>query len=612
MNSQEIADYFSKQYGIEVILEGVSLRSEDGVLYIPIVFPETEINSLIQACHLLSCRAKYKTKPPKNLTPWEMKTWRYFEDKRICKMDLVDLYKSFNLKNVKGLDLFILKEYRKDNNLFISYMPETKDDVLSLNESFWNYLSLNKLELARPNLIYKQSVNKFTVDINALEKTIKDLREDIAKDKEESDSYKEVMNSVLSINKKNIDSLKKKLKSTDNKLDAKEIRREIASIRKISSTERERYNKKTSVKRLKINRENLKKLKDSLKKIEEERNKYLEDYKIPPTPTVEEMYRETIYDYFRLIKLDNETRVKSFVEDNVLSEEEESKLKIYSDIERYVPYTKRFDEEIIFESKEFKTPSPFINSKISYFLRKYSFGKKNEYEVKGLKRGKLDRFALHKRFTIFKEKQVTVKKQTSISIAINIHGLYEEQLLYAHSIAKFCRENYISCEVIGYYTQREDLDVSFVPEDVLHKFNRVESSLQTVILKEFDSSDIENIFSYEKPHTDGHCDNESLSVIGKRLLERREKRKILIVLSNNSPYMEEARKEILLSDLKLTVNELSLRKVEILAFGIKSSYGKSVYPNYFNVKDGNELLDVGVNEFCKLLLTKKKFYGKRD
>ena len=612
MNSQEIANYFSKQYGIEVILEGVSLRSEDGVLYIPIVFPETEINSLLQACHLLSCRAKDKTKPPKNLTPWEKKTWRYFEDKRICKMDLVELYKSLNLKSAKGLDLFILKEYRKDNNIFTSYMPETKDDVLSLNQSFWEYLSINKLDLARPNLIYKESINKFTVEENSLEKQVKELRQLIANDKEIADYHKENMNRVIDSYKKDIKSLQSKLKTVDNKLDAKDIRGQITSLKKKITSERESYKKETSVKKLSVNRGNLKKVRESLKKLEEEKYQFLEKSIVPETPSIEEMYRETIYDYFRLIKLDNETRVKSFVEDNVLSEEDEEKLNIYSDIERYVCYTRRFDEESIFEAEEIKTPSAFINSKINYLLRKYFFGKKNEYEVKGLKRGKLDRFALHKRFTIFKEKRVTIKRQTAISIAINIHGLYEEQLLYAHSVAKFCRENDISCEVIGYYTQREELDVSFVPEDVLHKFNRVSSSLQTVVLKEFESNDIENIFSYEKPHTDGHCDNESLSVIGKRLLERREKRKILIVLSNNSPYMEEARKEILLSDLKLTVNELDLRKVEILAFGIKSSYGKSVYPNYFNVKNGEELLDVGVNEFCKLLLAKKKFYGKRD
>ena len=611
MTSQEIADYFSKQYKIEVVMEGVSLRSEDGVLYIPIVFPEEEITSLIQACHLLACRAKYNTKPPKHLTPWEKKTWRYFEDKRICRMDLVELYKALNLKTVKGLDLFILKEYRKNNNLFISYMPESKEDVVTLNESFWNYLSTNQLDLARPNLIYKQSISKFTSDQNAIQKAIAKVREDISKNKGMADSEKEFMNSDISYFKRQIDTLKDKLKVTDNKLDAKDIRSKIASLKKEVSSRRESYNKVSCVKQLKASKETLKHLRESLKEVEDKMETFLSDSHVAETPTIEEMYRETIYDYFRLIKLDNETRVKSFVEDNVLSEEEEKSLSLFTDIERYVCYTKRFDEELLFEAWDIRLPSPFINSKITYLLRKYFFGKKTEYEVKALKRGKLDRFALHKRFTMFKEKRETVKKQTAISIAINIHGLYEEQLTYAHSIAKFCRENDISCEVIGYYTKTEDMDVSFVPEDVLHKFNRVQSSLQTVVLKEFNSNDI-NIFSYEKPHTDGHCDNESLSVIGKRLLERREKRKILIVLSNNSPYVEEARKEILLSDLKLTVNELSLKKVEILAFGIRSSYGKSVYPNYFNVKDGNELLDIGVSEFCKVLLAKKKFYGKRD
>jgi hypothetical protein len=612
MNPQEIANYFSKQYNIEVILEGVSLRNEDKVLYIPIVFPEQEIKSLIQACHLLSCRAKYNTKPPKHLSPWEKKTWKYFEDKRICKMDLIELYKSFDLSVAKGLDLFILKEYRKNSySILTTLLPETKEDVLTCNDSFWKYLESNSPNLAKDNIKYKKDLASISANIKQLQDKLDKLKTNISKNKDLVNYYKDQLRKDIDKSKSEIKKLQVTIKSLDNKLDIKEIKNTIVSIRKSIVKEKEKFHNKHEVKTLKEINEEIKKLRESLTKSKEEKNSLL-NITISETPSIEELYRNTIYDYFRNIPLDNQIRVNSFIENNVLSNEEESKLKRLSDIERYACYTKKFDEEIIYETLNLKTPSHYFYSKISYLLRKYFFSKKTDYEVKGLKRGKLDRFALHKTFTIFKKKKQFIKNQIAISIAINLHDVIEEQLLYSYSISKFCLENNISCEVIGYYTKKEDLDTSFVPKDVLYKFNRIDSSLQTIILKEFNSRDLENIYSYDRIDSNGHCDNESLTIISNRLLERREKRKVLIVLSNNSPYVENARKEILLSDLKLLVNELTIKKVEILSFAIKSSYGKSIYENYYNIKDGNELLEVGINEFCKLLLSKKKFFGRKD
>jgi len=608
MKSEEIANYLSKKYDIEVITEGVSLYVDNKTLYIPIVFPEKEIPSLLQACHFLSCRAKYNTKAPRHLTPWEQKTWRYIEDLRICKTDLKDLYKSLDLSNVTGIDFFILNA-RKQNKTLTSFLPETREDVMTLNEMLWQHFNLKEKDLAEENNTYKQKIKDFS-------KEEKSTITKIKKDKEELDYHKRLIQDLKDSHAENIEkhtSNIKKLKSQierADKLSKKSLKNELSNLRNSLSNIKESIKTDFSSKKIDRLRKVIKEYKERLKKLREDHELFLERVVPPESPSIEEMYRKEIYKYFRNIELDNSDRIQSLLEEVVIDPSEEKSLMPFSTMERHVPYSRRRDREIEYVAEEVKIPDPFHRAKISYLLKKYFFGKRVVSEVKGLKRGRLDRFAFHRKFTIFKDKEEVIRRQTAVSIAVNLSGVYRDHLLLAHSIASYCIQNYISCEVMGYYAGEEVFDTSFVPGNVLNKFNRVKSSLQTVILKSFDNPEIENIYSYEGEGKYS-CDGESLRIIGKRLSDRREKRKILIVLSNSQPNISEGKKDVLLSDLKLTVKELSARKVETLAFGIASSYGKSIYPNYHNVKNGEELLEVGVSEFCKLMVNAKRKFVER-
>lgn len=76
---------------------------------------------------------------------------------------------------------------------------------------------------------------------------------------------------------------------------------------------------------------------------------------------------------------------------------------------------------------------------------------------------------------------------------------------------------------------------------------------------------------------DENVDGESLQVAATRLLVRREKRKILIVLSDGQPACPSGRPAGLVNHLKKTVKDIERQGVDVLGVGICSSAPKNYY-----------------------------------
>jgi len=98
-----------------------------------------------------------------------------------------------------------------------------------------------------------------------------------------------------------------------------------------------------------------------------------------------------------------------------------------------------------------------------------------------------------------------------------------------------------------------------------------------------------------------NVDGESVQVAATRLLARREKRKILMVLSDGHPacpgdFMA------LRSHLKKTVREVERQGVDVLGLGIQSDAPKEFYSKYVLLNDIDELPNTVISEIKRLLM----------
>lgn len=131
------------------------------------------------------------------------------------------------------------------------------------------------------------------------------------------------------------------------------------------------------------------------------------------------------------------------------------------------------------------------------------------------------------------------------------------------------------------------------------RFNRFGTGLNHMIFKSFDSNDLSGITMARS----GGCnaDGESITWAGKRLAERKEKRKIMIVLSDGQPSYGGANHEVLAGDLKRVINIMPKAGIEPIGIGICTDDPKLFYDDYVIVNDVSKLSTVVVSKLAKML-----------
>lgn len=160
----------------------------------------------------------------------------------------------------------------------------------------------------------------------------------------------------------------------------------------------------------------------------------------------------------------------------------------------------------------------------------------------------------------------------------------------------------ITFEIVGFNTN-DYVDMSRkakgLSADAIARFNRYGTGLNHMVFKSFDSNDLSGICNAKA----GGCnaDGESITWAAKRLAERKEKRKIMIVLSDGQPSYGGANHEVLAGDLKRVINLMPKSGIEPIGIGILTSDVTLFYDDNIVVNDISKLSTTVISKLAKLL-----------
>lgn len=98
-----------------------------------------------------------------------------------------------------------------------------------------------------------------------------------------------------------------------------------------------------------------------------------------------------------------------------------------------------------------------------------------------------------------------------------------------------------------------------------------------------------------------NVDGESVRYAGQRLLQRREVRKVMIVLSDGNPACSTEQRDAIYSDLHRAIAELEKARVEVIGLGIQSRAVKTFYKKHSVLNDLNALPGAVMGELQRIL-----------
>lgn len=285
-----------------------------------------------------------------------------------------------------------------------------------------------------------------------------------------------------------------------------------------------------------------------------------------------------------------------------------------------VPFTREYDKVVDYSGRGDRTD--YANRKrmvmkhvnpIKQHLERVLLVKENKKMVAERERGMLNNrtlanLCIDKNYrTPFR--QFTKKDTTNVAVSLVIDcsgSMSGNKIEVARQTALALGESLkalnITCEVVGFNTN-DYVDMSSkargLSADEIARFNRYGTGLNHMIFKSFDSNDLSGISMAKS----GGCnaDGESITWAGKRLAERKEKRKIMIVLSDGQPSYGGANHEVLMGDLKRVINLMPKAGIEPIGIGICTDDPKLFYDDYVIVNDVSKLSTTVVSKLAKML-----------
>jgi len=194
---------------------------------------------------------------------------------------------------------------------------------------------------------------------------------------------------------------------------------------------------------------------------------------------------------------------------------------------------------------------------------------------------------------IFEINQKKVDNKVQVSIAVDISGSMEKDYSeYGEKVRELTlmlsdalHSAHVKHEVLGYGAPVDDNMASI--KGASSVYNRTRHRLETVVYRTLGGGmGIQNI----NTQTWDNADGESLRVIGKRLLKATSKKKVMFVITDGKPFLNDADTACLDEDLKRTLAWAKGNKIEVYALGFndvpKTFYGD----NYCKVDDMDSLL----------------------
>lgn len=242
--------------------------------------------------------------------------------------------------------------------------------------------------------------------------------------------------------------------------------------------------------------------------------------------------------------------------------------------------------------------------------------------VPGYRRGRLHAASLHRLAVgddrVFRRRTESRSKDVAVGLLIDNSGSMQGHkmrlaMTSGFALSQTLERVSIQHEVLGFTTLEmsaaKGLDPRMVQAEetrIGRGFDRFEP-LYMPIYKGFDerlTSETRKRFATAINQQDfctENVDGESVDIAAWRLAQRKEKRKVLIVLSDGFPACR-SHSSKLHRHLKDTVKKATARGIEVFGIGILSDAVKEFYPNHVVLSDATELPTVVVGKLKEFLL----------
>lgn len=279
--------------------------------------------------------------------------------------------------------------------------------------------------------------------------------------------------------------------------------------------------------------------------------------------------------------------------------------QFYKDSELLFPhvYDYRYDKEIhtvkdheISDYEEAERLHPKIKYWKNQFQRALKF-KYSTYNIRGLKRGKLDRFKLHKQFSQFKKVEKIIRKTHAITVLISTNTFessLQEELDFAYILSEVMRPLKVAVEVILFRSY--EISSEFPDQYVKNKYGRIHHNVEYEILKDFRDRSTDQILRQVLSCSVSY-DHEALSYAANRLLQRKEKQKWLVYFSGGQPTTR------LLGITGVILKEIREAGIHLVGIGTGSAWTRSILPQGILLNPENRETDDGLKFFLKNVIS---------
>lgn len=176
-------------------------------------------------------------------------------------------------------------------------------------------------------------------------------------------------------------------------------------------------------------------------------------------------------------------------------------------------------------------------------------------------------------FEVVKKRPVT---KGSASIVVDLSGSMEASSENAseklQKLVLLLSEGLSAChiphEVLGYYAP---IDENLSNQDIPSAFNRKSCRLETVVIKDVKDKSLHGLASLSVQQAD-NSDGESVRVALNRLLKQAGTTKMMFLISDGKPYMQDSDCDILDADLQKAVMEATNKKVVVAGLGFAKNH----------------------------------------
>ena len=214
---------------------------------------------------------------------------------------------------------------------------------------------------------------------------------------------------------------------------------------------------------------------------------------------------------------------------------------------------------------------------------------------------------------VFRRKHEATSKDVAVELVVDASGSMDGQKIdtatqAAYALASVLERIGIKCEVICFTTGEGCADHATLSAETAklgRRFSRVEA-LYMPILKGFDermTTDVKARFGW-LPNSNilhNNVDGECVEIAARRLMNRRETGKIMMVLSDGAPHAA-GETHTLAPHLKKTIADITRAGVNVIGIGIQSDEVRRFYPKHLTLNNVEDLPGVVMKELRALIL----------